>query len=552
MQTEAGGLLSQALLRIGAVSEEDIIAAQSQQLAIPIISGTEVSMNIDDYLSAMTSLGLTARWLKSRKAAIWQDEDTIHFVALNILDSELRETLEMRCSKAGLVLRDYVASNQTLEKALLHIQDEQNLVAKDRDDDTARLRELAEEAPVIDYVNRVFSKALRENASDIHIEPFEHKFQIRFRIDGVLRSKQVDSKSQYDAIASRIKLLSGMDIAERRLPQDGRQSIRFAGQDIDLRVSAVPGTWGESLVLRLLKKETELPDLEAIGLEGHAKTVLQDLLSSPNGIILVTGPTGSGKSTTLYRGLRGLNDGVKKIITIEDPVEYDMDGIIQIQTNAGIGYTFAEGLRAILRQDPDIIMVGEIRDGETATIAAQAALTGHLVLSTLHTNSALAAVARLVDIGLEPYMIISAVRGLIAQRLVRRLCLSCRVPVKKPDGEQFIWEMIKSGIIIDSDKMHGKAAWHESRGCDKCSQTGYIGRIAIFETVKIDDDLSEAILQGASLPKLLSVARNQGFLTLLEDGILKARSGMISLTELFRVCGVGSRDIDISGDNEYA
>jgi len=221
-----------------------------------------------------------------------------------------------------------------------------------------------------------------------------------------------------------------MDIAERRLPQDGRQTVRFAGQDIDLRVSSLPGSWGESLVMRLLRKENELPDLESLGLEGHANDVLQNLLSHPNGVILVTGPTGSGKSTTLYRSLQGLNNGVRKIITIEDPVEYDMDGIVQIQTNAAIGYTFAKGLRAILRQDPDIIMVGEIRDGETATIAAQSALTGHLVLSTLHTNSALAAVARLIDIGLEPYMIISAVRGFAAQRLLRRLCPHCSVPVK--------------------------------------------------------------------------------------------------------------------------
>jgi general secretion pathway protein E len=367
----------------------------------------------------------------------------------------------------------------------------------------------------------------------------------------VLHTKQTDPKSGFDAVASRIKLLSGMDIAERRLPQDGRQTIRFAGQDIDLRVSALPGSWGESLVMRLLKKETELPDLEAIGLEGHSKTTLQDLLSQPNGVILVTGPTGSGKSTTLYRGLRGLNDGVRKIITIEDPVEYDMDGIIQIQTNSGIGFSFAKGLRAILRQDPDIIMVGEIRDAETATIAAQAALTGHLVLSTLHTNSALAAVARLVDIGLEPYMVISAVRGLVAQRLVRRLCPSCSVPVSKPEGEDMIWDMIKSGNVIDP-QIKGKNNWRESKGCSDCSQTGYSGRIAIFETVKMDNALSEAILEGASLQKLLDVAREQGFITLLEDGILKARSGVTTLSEVFRVCGAQTSTLDLSGETQDA
>ena len=563
LQAEAGGLLGQALLRIGAVSEEDLLIAQSEQLGLPIMANDSVSLDPEDYSRAMATLGLTARWLTSRQCAVWQEDtdeqgaDTLHIIAQDILSPELREQVERRAHKAGVALRDYVASNQTIEKALFHIRDE---VTTDvdglTDDDTVRLREMAEEAPVIDFVNRVFSTALRENASDIHIEPFEHKFQVRYRIDGVLHTKQTDPKSGFDAVASRIKLLSGMDIAERRLPQDGRQSIRFAGQDIDLRVSALPGSWGESLVMRLLKKETELPDLEAIGLDGHAKTVLQDLLSQPNGVILVTGPTGSGKSTTLYRGLRGLNDGVRKIITIEDPVEYDMDGIIQIQTNAAIGYTFATGLRAILRQDPDIIMVGEIRDGETATIAAQAALTGHLVLSTLHTNSALAAVARLIDIGLEPYMVISAVRGLVAQRLVRRLCKHCSVPVAKPEGEDMIWSMIENGTILDtkltSQKLKAKADWRESLGCAKCSHTGYLGRIAIFEAVKMDNPLSEAVLAGASLQKLLDVARKQGFITLLEDGILKARTGVTTLSEVFRVCGAQATKLDLSGDNKNA
>ncbi len=554
LQAEAGGLLGQALLRIGAVSEEDLLIAQSEQLGLPIMSADKVSIDPDDYSRAMKTLGLKSRWLTARNCAIWQeaDEGPVYMLAQDILSPELREQIERRSYKAGVEVTDFVASNQTVEKALFHIR-EDSLKDTDglTDDDTARLKEMAEEAPVIDFVNRVFSTALRENASDIHIEPFEHKFQVRYRIDGVLHTKQTDPKSNFDAVASRIKLLSGMDIAERRLPQDGRQTIRFAGQDIDLRVSALPGSWGESLVMRLLKKETELPDLEAIGLEGHAKKILQELLSQPNGVILVTGPTGSGKSTTLYRGLRGLNDGVHKIITIEDPVEYDMDGIIQIQTNAAIGYTFAKGLRAILRQDPDIIMVGEIRDGETATIAAQAALTGHLVLSTLHTNSALAAVARLVDIGLEPYMVISAVRGLVAQRLVRRLCPNCSVPVRKPEGEDMIWDMIKNGSIIDP-QIKGKNNWRESKGCAACSHTGFNGRIAIFETVKMDNALSESILEGASLQKLLDVARGQGFITLLEDGILKARSGVTTLSEVFRVCGANTTTLDLSGDTQDA
>ena len=253
-------------------------------------------------------------------------------------------------------------------------------------------------------------------------------------------------------------------------------------------------------------------------------------------MILVTGPTGSGKSTTLYRSLQGLNNGVRKIITIEDPVEYDMDGIIQIQTNANIGYTFAKGLRAILRQDPDIIMVGEIRDGETATIAAQSALTGHLVLSTLHTNSALAAVARLIDIGLEPYMIISAVRGFAAQRLLRRLCSNCSTPVKSPEGEDKVWDIIKASGL-NPPELKQKPQWRAPKGCSLCSYTGYLGRVAIFEVATVNESLSEAIMKNASLTQLVKTARDQGFLTLIEDGILKARAGVTTLDEVFRVCG---------------
>jgi len=543
LQGEVGGLVGQALLRLGALSEDDLLQAQSDQLNLPILGFDDISLHSDDYSRALTALSLQPHWLKSRRCAIWQDEDNgaIHFIAQNIMDTELREKIENRCDAQNFVLKDYVTSNHTLETAMSQIlmDDDGAIVSGLTDDDAARLKEMAEEAPVIDFVNRVFSMALKDNASDIHIEPFEHKFLVRYRIDGVLHTRQTEPRARFEAVASRIKLLSGMDIAERRLPQDGRQTVRFAGQDIDLRVSSLPGSWGESLVMRLLRKENELPDLESLGLEGHANEVLQNLLSHPNGVILVTGPTGSGKSTTLYRSLQGLNNGVRKIITIEDPVEYDMDGIVQIQTNAAIGYTFAKGLRAILRQDPDIIMVGEIRDGETATIAAQSALTGHLVLSTLHTNSALAAVARLIDIGLEPYMIISAVRGFAAQRLLRRLCPHCSVPVKSPEGEDKVWEMIKSNAI-EAPELKQKPEWRAPKGCSLCSHTGYLGRVAIFEVAQMNETLSEGIMKNASLLQLVKIARDQGFITLIEDGILKARAGITTLDEVFRVCGADS------------
>ncbi|CAN0071097.1 unnamed protein product, partial [Chrysoparadoxa australica] len=384
--------------------------------------------------------------------------------------------------------------------------------SRDDMDDADRLREMAEEAPVIDFVNRVFEDALSRRASDIHIEPFEDHFQIRFRIDGVLNQVQNLPRARFDAVASRIKLLSNMDIAERRLPQDGRQSVRFAGQDIDLRVSSLPGAWGESLVLRLLRKQQELPSLEGLGLQGHAMKVFRELISESNGVVLVTGPTGSGKSTTLYRGLELVNDGEQKIITIEDPVEYDMAGITQVQARSEIGYTFAKGLRAILRQDPDVIMIGEIRDGETGAIAIQSALTGHLVFSTLHTNSSLSAIERLVDLGVEPFLVASALRGLIGQRLVRKLCAHCAEPAAAGDavlGEQLLQEARQDGAL----GLPQTAQWCSAKGCARCGGQGYQGRLGVYEAARITPELRSAINKRANETELLRLARKDGFLT---------------------------------------
>ncbi len=401
-------------------------------------------------------------------------------------------------------------------------------------DDASRLREMAEEAPVIDFVNRVFEDALSRRASDIHIEPFESHFQIRFRIDGVLHQVQNLPRARFDAVASRIKLLSNMDIAERRLPQDGRQSVRFAGQDIDLRVSSLPGAWGESLVLRLLRKQMELPSLEGLGLQGQAMKVFRELISETNGVILVTGPTGSGKSTTLYRGLELVNDGEQKIITIEDPVEYDMAGITQVQARSEIGYTFAKGLRAILRQDPDVIMIGEIRDGETGSIAIQSALTGHLVLSTLHTNSAVSAIERLVDLGVEPFLVASALRGMIGQRLVRKLCTHCSEPASDSDsafGERLLNEARDAGAL----GLPEQGQWRTAKGCSRCAGQGYLGRIGVYEAARITSTLRSAINRRADETELLALLRPDGFLTMFEDGLLKAAQGETTVSEVLRV-----------------
>lgn len=556
MQREVGGLFGQALLRLGAVTEETLLEVLSEQLSLQIVD--EVALPLEQIATFDTAaeLGLPSSWLHDHRAAVWaeygpgaENGRKLIVVAAHPLDTALREAIDSACfaRENDPELRfqsvEYrLASNQTVEIAMAR---QQRLAAETSDDedfaDATRLREMAEEAPVIDFVNNVFALALKENASDIHLEAFEHSFRVRYRVDGVLVTRQSQSRSRFDAVSSRIKLLAGMDIAERRLPQDGRHTIRFAGNEIDLRVSSVPSSWGESLVIRLLRKKSELPDMEGLGLSGATRDALEDLLKNPNGIILVTGPTGSGKSTTLYRSLERLNDGVRKIITIEDPVEYDVAGVTQIQVKPDIGYNFASGLRAILRQDPDIIMVGEIRDGETAKIAAQAALTGHLVLSTLHTNSSLAAVTRLTDIGLEPFLIGDSVRGLIAQRLVRRLCAKCARRELNDDGEALLRQRFESGARI-GPALQQAPAWRRAIGCDACDGTGYDGRVAIFEIVKVNDPMREAIIRRAPLSELFAIAREQGFTTLFEDALIKARSGITSYVEAVRVCG---GDIDI-------
>jgi general secretion pathway protein E len=554
-QREAGGYFGQALLRIGAVGEEALLSALSQQLALPVVAAGDVPGNAEELRVAADRLRLPVRWLAASQTACWfeqppgQERAGLCVAALNPMKPDIQEAIASGLAlltdagqEAPASVRFCLASNATLDllkSQLLSGLEEQRL---EGDLDTQRLREMAEEAPVIDYVNRVFSASLKEGASDIHIEPYEHTFNVRFRIDGILHLRESQPRSRFSAVASRIKLLSGMDIAEQRLPQDGRQTIRFSGETLDLRVSSLPGTWGESLVMRLLRKEQALPSLDALGLVGQPRRVFERLMALPNGIVLITGPTGSGKSTTLYRCLAEVNDGVQKIITVEDPVEYQMPGITQIQVKPDIGYTFARGLRAILRQDPDVIMVGEIRDGETAAIASQAALTGHLVFSTLHTNSAFTAIERLLDLGLQAFLIGSSVRGVAAQRLVRRLFEHCGLTASSSIGERMLSEAINLTGARPAELQSGYR-WKRAVGCARCDQTGYRGRLAIYEVALIDEPLREAIMAGQSASDLEATARRQGFLTLLEDGLLKAAMGLTSVEEVFRCVGNGS-DLD--------
>lgn len=551
-QRETGTLIGQALLRLGAIAEEKLLSALSAQLSMDVLDPSAMPSGDDALSAAPAALDLPLRWLAAKEAVIWFASDasgtpdpaapgtSLILAARNPLDPALSERIEARFDGP---IRRVLVSNRVLDAALARLHDVSARTAGEALTDAERLREMAEEAPVIDFVNALFEDAMRAGASDIHVEPFEHEFMVRLRIDGVLSRVQTQPRGRYDAVASRIKLISGMDIAERRLPQDGRQSIRFAGEDVDLRVSSLPGAWGESLVLRLLRKRQELPTLEGLGLDGTARQNFDRMIREPNGVVLVTGPTGSGKSTTLYRALEQVNDGERKIITIEDPVEYDMAGVTQVQARADIGYSFARGLRAILRQDPDIIMIGEIRDGETARIAVQAALTGHLVFSTLHTNSALAAVERLTDLGVEPFLISASLRGLVAQRLLRRLCTACARPAGPADiraAEALMGEAGPNGPRFPAKLLKGAANWQVPVGCSECRETGYTGRVAVFEAACIDGALREAVAHAAPASELEAAAREGGYLTLFEDAMLKARTGVTSVSEVLRVLATGA------------
>ncbi len=392
----------------------------------------------------------------------------------------------------------------------------------DLSDEVSHLRDLAQEKGIIQLVNLIIENAIKDRASDIHIEPGEISVRARYRIDGVLYEKEILPARMYSAVSSRIKLLSQMNIAERRLPQDGRINMSFAGKAIDIRVSTIPTIYGESIVMRLLDKDTSFITLEEIGFDRVLLDIYEDIITNPYGMILITGPTGSGKSTTLYASLDKINLTEKKIVTIEEPVEYLMSGINQIQVRPKIGLTFASGLRHIVRQDPDIIMVGEIRDMETAGIAIHAALTGHLIFSTLHTNDAPGAITRLMDMGVENYLVSSTLICVMAQRLVRRICQHCRVRQTVSDD---MLNKFEHGI---------KEIWF-GEGCEYCSNTGYRGRIAIFEVLPITDEIRELIMQRASVREIKERAISLGMRTLREDGIEKVKNGITTIDEVLRV-----------------
>ena len=390
------------------------------------------------------------------------------------------------------------------------------------------LLEAGDEAPIIRLVNSLLFQAVKDRASDIHIEPFERTLTVRFRIDGILYDVISPPKRFQPVIISRVKIMAGLNIAEKRLPQDGRLRTKVAGRDIDVRVSVVPTAFGERVVLRLLDRSSTLLGLEELGLTGRNLERVSRLVHQSHGIILVTGPTGSGKTTTLYAMLSTINSTERNIITIEDPVEYQLQGVGQIQVNPKIDLTFANGLRSILRQDPDVIMVGEIRDGETAEIAIQAALTGHLVFSTLHTNDSASAVTRLVEMGTEPFLVSSSVVAVMAQRLLRRVCEECRRPAH-PNPETLLQ------VGLDPRALASRTVYTAGDGCDACKQTGYRGRTGIHELLVIGDDVRQHIMRSADAATIRRVATVEGMATLREDGAAKVLAGETTIEEVLRV-----------------
>lgn len=529
-QVEMGDLIGRVLVRLGLLSEIDVAHALCEQLGVKLVLAVdlpeeplEVPGLSPDYLQAHAVLPLSVEGMNLVVAmAMPQDEflrKAIRLATGRVVEPRLALESELSAALDSL----YAAPQDEDEEA----QDLLGLTGGDSDF-VEHLKDLASEAPVIRLVNQIISRVIDLRASDIHIEPFEDGLHIRYRVDGVLQDAELADAGLAAAVTSRIKLLAHLNIAERRLPQDGRIKNRVKGHELDLRVSTLPTVHGESVVMRVLDRASIRLSLEDMGFSSDTLVRYRELIARPHGILLVTGPTGSGKTTTLYASLAKLDAAALKILTVEDPVEYQLGGVNQVQVQAQIGMSFAHALRSILRQDPDIIMIGEMRDTETAQIAVQSALTGHLVLSTLHTNTAAGAIIRLEDMGVERYLITSSVNGVLSQRLIRQLCPHCREAVELTPEV-----MRKTGL--ERFMPHGERTVYAARGCPQCKQTGYRGRTSIHELFVMDAAAHEAILAGADSTTLHNVARKAGMLTLYEDGLRKVAAGSSSLEEVLRV-----------------
>jgi len=523
--------LHRLAIRTGLVSEEDFLALAAEVLRLRQISELPSDYDVTPFAE------LSPLFLEEHRCFPLGGEEALVVVVNDPFDALAAETFRQLFPTRRIELR--LARE---EKIAAWIR-EYFLPAEEDDsgskeaagggielgDDVDHLRDLASEAPIIKLVNQFLTRAVEEGASDIHIEPMAESLQVRFRVDGVLREHASPAKNLQSSVISRVKIMARLDISERRLPQDGRIRIKIAGKDIDLRVSCLPTVYGESVVMRILDRSNISFSLDSLGFPEVPRKCFEEMISQPYGIILVTGPTGSGKTTTLYAALNTINSIDKKIITIEDPVEYELNGINQVQVNSKAGLGFANGLRSIVRQDPDVILIGEIRDRETADIAIQSALTGHLVFSTLHTNDAAGAVTRLVEIGVEDYLLSSSLIGIMAQRLVRVLCPACKEPFVP---EPALVERLRLPFAPSLEN-----PIFRPRGCKECSFSGFRGRVGIFELLPVTDPVRALILENQSSLVLREYAVKNGMSLLREDGWRKVRAGITSLEEVVRVSG---------------
>ncbi len=522
-----GGDLGSILIRKRFVTEEQIADFLNQNLNIPFV--TLKDYVIDPDLTKIVPVSLAQKYHFMPLSRV---ENTLTIVMANPMDvfaiDDIRAALKMKVQpvlasamEVDRLLQEGYRVREMAEEVLEDIQVIQDGM-ESIEDAAERLKEMASGTKVIAEVNRIIFSAVSKRASDIHIEPMEKSVRMRYRIDGFLEERLILPRQMHLPIVTRIKIMSGMDIAERRVPQDGRVRIKALGNLIDMRVSTYPTMYGEKVVIRLLTRETIL-SLDDLGFADRDKKCFEEIISKPHGVFLVTGPTGSGKTTTLYAALQKINSQDRNIISIEDPIENEIIGITQAQVNLKAGLTFAAALRSILRQDPDVIMVGEVRDRETADIVVRAAITGHLVFSTLHTNTAIGAITRLVDLGIERFLISSGIIGLLAQRLVRRICPHCRHEVNAENAKREV-------LSIDP-----KATIYRGKGCKNCRMSGYWGRLGIFELVDISPMLREMIIQGASEDKLLEQAKKEGTTEIREAGIQKILEGVTTIEEVLRV-----------------
>ena len=532
IQDDSGEKLGVLLVTLGVVAQRDVSEALANQLGLPLVEAASYPE------LPILEERVSARFLReSRALPLAEDETELALAMADPTDEYTVNAFEM---VTGRKVRPQVAIPMELEAALERLYGAGKSAlgqilgdVEQRDDlafdaDVQQLKDLASEAPVIRMVSLIITNALDTRASDIHIEPFENRLIVRYRIDGVLHEVESPPRRLSAAVISRIKIMANLDIAERRLPQDGRIRLRVQGKEIDLRVSTVPTMHGESVVMRILDKGGVALDFKRLGFEDDTMKKFLNVLMEPHGILLVTGPTGSGKTTTLYTALDRLNQPDVKILTVEDPVEYQMAGINQIQVKPQIDLTFANALRSIVRQDPDVIMIGEIRDLETAQIAVQSALTGHLVLSTVHTNDAASTVNRLLDMGVEDYLLTSTVIGILAQRLVRTLCPACKTSYTAlPE--------VVAELGLHKFAPPGDITLYHAKGCKECAQTGFIGRISIMEMLPMSDPLRTHIMRHANSAELRTEAIKEGMVTMYEDGMRKALNGSTTFEEVLRV-----------------